>query len=77
MARLKLSKAKTYLAYAERKRDEATSPEQRAFWTAKASFYRRALEGRCERCGRELFDEESLRLGLGSECRRLVEKAAS
>ena len=73
MARLKLSKAKTYLAYAERKRDEATDPERREFWTAKADFYRRALAGRCQRCGRELQDPSAL---LGPECQRVVNDKA-
>lgn len=72
MARLKLSKAHEYLRYSERKLDEAKTPEQRDFWQAKAAFYRSALDGRCQRCGRELTDEVSRQRGYGSECVKQV-----
>lgn len=75
MARLKLSKAASYLAYAERKLAEAQDDDQRKFWEGKAAFYRRAIEGRCQRCGRELQDRTAT---LGPECARLVgERVAS
>ena len=73
MARLKLSKAASYLAYSERKLEEATDPEQQKFWQAKVAFYRRALVGRCQRCGRELSDPTAL---LGAECQRIVNEKA-
>lgn len=72
MSRLKLSKASSYLAYSERKLAEATDPEQIAFWQGKCAWYRKALEGRCQRCGRELSDPTAT---IGPECARLVAKA--
>ena len=72
MGRLKLSKASSYLAYSERKLSEATDPEQVKFWQAKVAWYRKALEGRCQRCGRELTDEVSRQRGFGSECIKRV-----
>lgn len=74
MAKLKLSKASDYLAYAERKLAEATDSAQVEFWQSKADFYRRALAGRCQRCGRELQDPTAT---LGPECARLVAKAVA
>lgn len=75
MARLKLSKAHSYLAYSERKLAEAKDADQRKFWQGKVAFYKRALEGRCQRCGRELQDRSAT---LGPECKRLVgERVAS
>lgn len=75
MARLKLSKAATYLAYSQRKLDEAKDPEQRKFWQGKVAFYERALKDRCQRCGRLLEDETSKARGYGSECIRKVAEA--
>ena len=74
MARIKLSKAATYLAYSERKLAEATDDDQREFWAAKAAWYRKAIEGRCQRCGRELQDKTAT---LGPECSRLVGQRVS
>ena len=72
MARLKLSKASTYLAYSERKLAEAKTDEDRRFWQGKVAFYAAALKDRCQRCGRLLEDETSKARGYGSECARLV-----
>ncbi len=33
-------------------------------------------KGRCECCGRELMDEESVRRGIGPECTRKLETSA-
>ena len=60
-----------WLDYAEKQAEnEANPPELRQRYRSKAAHFRKVLSGHCSRCGRPIHDPESLRTGVGSECRR-------
>lgn len=58
-----------WLAYCEAQLagDDLTE-HRRQILEQKADVYRRALKGRCRRCGRTLTDPASVEQGIGPEC---------